>query len=50
MKLIAIGVSLFVAAVASAQTINIKGTVTDSNGNPVIAASVMVKGRRSEGP
>lgn len=49
MKLIAIGVSLFVAAVASAQTINIKGTVTDSNGNPVIAASVMVKGLRNVG-
>ena len=37
---------MFLAAfsLASAQTINIKGTVIDDNGEPVIGASVMIKG------
>lgn len=37
---------MFFAALqfASAQSIDIKGTVIDENGEPVIGASVMVKG------
>ena len=31
-------------SLASAQTIDIKGTVIDENGEPVIGASVMIKG------
>ncbi len=31
-------------SLASAQTINVKGTVIDDNGDPVIGASVMIKG------
>ena len=37
---------MFLGAVtfASAQTISVKGTVIDENGEPVIGASVLVKG------
>ena len=31
-------------SLASTQTINVKGTVIDDNGEPVIGASVMIKG------
>lgn len=36
--------ALFIATAASAQTWEVKGTVTDATGEPLIGASVIVKG------
>ena len=49
LRLATVIVALFITTAAFAQTVRIKGTVTDSDGQPVIAASVMVKGLRNVG-
>ena len=41
--------SLFVSIVVTAQSLGIKGTVTDVSGDPVIGASVIVKGQPQKG-
>lgn len=49
LRLISVFAALLMTTAISAQTINIKGTVTGSDGQPVIAAGVMVTGLRNVG-
>ena len=48
-RLSALSLMLLVCASAWAQGIAVKGTVTDSNGEPLIGASVVIKGNTSVG-
>ena len=48
-RLSALSFMLLVCASAWAQGIAVKGTVTDSNGEPLIGASVVIKGNTSVG-
>ena len=43
-RIAAVFAMLFVCVGLSAQTITVKGTVTDANGEPIVAAGVLVKG------
>ena len=48
-RLLSLLLTLLVSAMAFAQTINVVGTVTDENGDPVIGASVVEKGNPQSG-
>ncbi len=49
LRLVSVLAAMLLATSVLAQTINIKGTVTGSDGQPIIAAGVMVAGLRSVG-
>ena len=48
-RLSALSLMLLISAAAWAQGIAVKGTVIDSNGDPLIGASVVIKGNTSVG-